>query len=702
MRGESRPTQVDSQVWNACKKIKLDADSKLKGVHYERSEVGWAMLEMGPDGVPRMPKVPLTDDWLVYKNYTEHDLEPSKNTFRNCLCTPYMYNKYACIFGLTGSVGGEAERAYIQRTYRAVPYEVPQFLHTCNQTTKVPAKNLGVQIVDRLEEKIMRVVQAAKKFHTKVPVLIITRGAEKDELAHVVRGLSDALTEDPLERLQSREKMGRSFDKLKSEVQLGQATTAAGEVVPGSPPPLSGQRSASSIRRSIALEGLHPRIQLLQERDEHGRSMIDQCNVIIDQATKRCFSEQREPYFRVTVTDWFGGRGHDFDCLSEHANAAGGMLVIATAIPDAREWAQWKGRTARQDRPGQYMVVLSAEDDPFVSEPGLAASLRDRKPEEIIDDLLRRKDAGTAEALAGFQAQQARGAWQNELCEGYFRAHPRPYDAKWPLEKSRLTDTRLRDMLSVPYETGLKLQQAASERLGVELSGPPPHWGWGAADEFKIEAPRKEMAVIFLIDRTFEAFLQKVVDAVLKVFDKYLLPTDMVGYYGLGEDWIFNVQPKGEGDAAAVLREQIVGSVKKSGEPHVYSSIQKCVGKLQEVDDSYSKWLVVLTDTADFECYDEKGRVDKQSPARAETAVKGVLSTMQAMKELTLVIIDACGIANFNEKHSLWPTWHKMSQKLTDEVGEFNTGINIEAANVSEIDEAFEKVAGAMTGGAAG
>tara|TARA_B100000795_G_scaffold238073_1_gene198990 strand:+ start:217 stop:342 length:126 start_codon:yes stop_codon:yes gene_type:complete len=35
-----------------------------------------------------------------------------------------MYTKYACIFGLTGSIGGEAERAYIEKTYQAVPYEV--------------------------------------------------------------------------------------------------------------------------------------------------------------------------------------------------------------------------------------------------------------------------------------------------------------------------------------------------------------------------------------------------------------------------------------------------------------------------------------------------------------------------------------------------------------------------------------------------
>jgi hypothetical protein len=49
----------------------------------------------------------------------------------------------------------------------------------------------------------------------------------------------------------------------------------------------------------------------------------------------------------------------------------------------------------------------------------------------------------------------------------------------------------------------------------------------------------------------------------------------------------------------------------------------------------------------------------------------------------------------------LWPTWHKLSQKLTDEVGHANTGLNIEATNVNEIDEAFEKVAGAMAGGGA-
>ena len=84
-------------------------------------------------------------------------------------------------------------------------------------------------------------------------------------------------------------------------------------------------------------------------------------------------------------------------------------------------------------------------------------------------------------------------------------------------------------MLRVPYATGNKIREAASSRLGVELHGPPAHWGWGAGDAFGIEPKRQPMAVIFLIDRTFEAFLQKVVDAVVTVYDKYLEPDDLVG-----------------------------------------------------------------------------------------------------------------------------------------------------------------------------
>ena len=132
--------------------------------------------------------------------------------------------------------------------------------------------------------------------------------------------------------------------------------------------------------------------------------------------------------------------------------------------------------------------------------------------------------------------------------------------------------------------------------------------------------------------------------------------------------------------------------------------METCVEHLSaHVDGGYSKWLVVLTDTVDFQCVNEKNQFDKESPARAEAAVARVIGQMSAMVGLNLVLLDASGIANFDAKHKLWPTWRRLSQKLTDEVGEHNSGLNIQAADTDEIDEAFERVAGAMaSAGASG
>ena len=107
-----------------------------------------------------------------------------------------------------------------------------------------------------------------------------------------------------------------------------------------------------------------------------------------------------------------------------------------------------------------------------------------------------------------------------------------------------------------------------------------------------------------------------------------------------------------------------------------------------------------VTDTADFQCANEKGAFDKGAPARATEAAEALIHKLQAMHGMNLVVIDASEIGNFNRKHTMWPTWRKLSQRLTSEVGENNTGLNIQAAEESQIDEAFDKVAGAMSGGA--
>ena len=134
----------------------------------------------------------------------------------------------------------------------------------------------------------------------------------------------------------------------------------------------------------------------------------------------------------------------------------------------------------------------------------------------------------------------------------------------------------------------------------------------------------------------------------------------------------------------------------------MYSSVERCVQFLAAVDEAaYSKWLVVLTDTADFTCANAKGVFDKEAPARAEASGQQLVGALQATRGLNLVLVDAHEVANFNPKQPLWPTWRKVARRLTDEVGSGNTGLFIEAADEGMIDEAFEKVGGAMQGGAA-
>ena len=77
------------------------------------------------DEVGNVPKVKLTASWLGYINFVECGKSPVAETRHACVCTPYIFNKYKGIFGLTGSVGGKAELNYLMHTYHAVKFDVP-------------------------------------------------------------------------------------------------------------------------------------------------------------------------------------------------------------------------------------------------------------------------------------------------------------------------------------------------------------------------------------------------------------------------------------------------------------------------------------------------------------------------------------------------------------------------------------------------
>lgn len=131
-----------------------------------------------------------------------------------------------------------------------------------------------------------------------------------------------------------------------------------------------------------------------------------------------------------------GGRGHDFSLYDEEADAAGGMLVIASNIPASeRDWIQWKGRTARSDRKGQYAVILCKDDEPISkADAKLLESFHSSGAvygEGLIRALLDLRDVDTGKKIASREAEIGGGKRGNELCDKYYQKHVRAEDAPW-------------------------------------------------------------------------------------------------------------------------------------------------------------------------------------------------------------------------------------------------------------------------------
>ena len=78
-----------------------------------------------------------------------------------------------------------------------------------------------------------------------------------------------------------------------------------------------------------------------------GSSRNNMLRGIIDDATKRLGGAE-DKRCRVTVNDRFGGRGHEFQVVDKEANANGGMLVMATSMPDAFSFFAAPAFTPRQ------------------------------------------------------------------------------------------------------------------------------------------------------------------------------------------------------------------------------------------------------------------------------------------------------------------------------------------------------------------
>lgn len=145
-------------------------------------------------------------------------------------------------------------------------------------------------------------------------------------------------------------------------------------------------------------------------------------------------------------------------------------MVIATSVPDEREWIQWKGRTARQDRPGQFFVILNSKNKPFSEKPKLEAKLSKLGNDQKIEALLEVADEGIGARLKAFEGMQAIGDKLNQLTEKYFEKYPRSVDDSWPHEKYFMTDSAMRNFMTVHCEKSpAEITKLAIQELGIEL-----------------------------------------------------------------------------------------------------------------------------------------------------------------------------------------------------------------------------------------
>ena len=104
-------------MWEYAQAVVNFCATKTQDKHYRVVQTkggGSAVMMLDADG--NLPKVALTSPWLSYLNYSLCGIEPFSETRHATVCTPYIFNKYKGLFGLTGSVGGKAELAYLGKT----------------------------------------------------------------------------------------------------------------------------------------------------------------------------------------------------------------------------------------------------------------------------------------------------------------------------------------------------------------------------------------------------------------------------------------------------------------------------------------------------------------------------------------------------------------------------------------------------------
>eukprot|EP01047_Picozoa_sp_COSAG01_P066130 COSAG01_NODE_9069_length_2564_cov_4.288021_1_plen_811_part_10 len=409
-----KPSGCADSIWQKARGARTRAKRMTQGKDYARYGGQYKLL-----GRQQRILKNSVSPALDYLNYSE-GLVDSVYMRSNSMvtCTPYVFNQYECIFGLTGSVGGPAEKAYLEQTYRAHVFTAPKFLDTCSDTEQKIMRKDDVRAYSNEDQQHAAIVRLACEKCSATPVIIITKSIEEVDVVH--NKLERAMGSTRLQKLVARDAAGNDL------------TSTSAQIIQNSTRPVN------------------------EDAPEDG---------------------PRE--WRITVTDYYGGRGIDYRLKDDQANAAGGIMLIISHIPETkREWIQWVGRTGRQDRNGQYSVLLNRREQ-FLS---TVSEVFDRGPQQsdphgCITTLLEKRNETAKVKLSEYETTLAEASRLNELCEAVYRQAGGRASDSWPGSHS---ERELRDFIAAGNNS-----ERDVESLKAKLGILPRDWEMFVGDQWQ-------------------------------------------------------------------------------------------------------------------------------------------------------------------------------------------------------------------------
>lgn len=521
---------------------------------------------------------------------------------------PRVFRMYYRLLGVSGSIGSEAERKFLKETYRASFFEVPPFLKTCRGSpfhsavaAQLGSKKHAVYVESSASEQVRRLAEVALEAREQVPVLVIAKD----------RTVADQLVESL--RLVARSR------------GLGTASEDA----------------VRSLSRT-----------LYESDPEQWKENLNRSTLPLGDA-----AQQGGGSWRITVTDPRGGRGTDYRVDDQEVDGRGGLLLIPTFVPTTqREWVQFLGRTARQDRKGQFCAVLCGADYADLSKkyryvlvggPNLVA----------IDTILGWGDRECTERIQASAALFNCGVRVNELCEEIFG---RRVDL--------LKDVNVREALvavcqsfrylSVPeiddafaQIPGLNPAEVKTEAvdLGAPMSAP-------VVVKSALGQPSAKI-VIFALDWSASMQsndtgtnlnrFQTCVRCVMRILNDQVRDPDLVGIVGFGANVRIVVQPIAKKAGHAKLGAEIGRlSPERGGGTCFFDAVSSCLqlmGGSQVAPANWARWLVCLTDGDDIGSRIQNCRgqeVTRMIESRSIKNLNTVFITVGRLKEHNVKIID--------------------------------------------------------------